>query len=225
MCIESSPKSVLLFDLDGTLTQTDHLHLKAFETVLAPYGFTVDEDFYVRNIRGSNNADIFSSLFPGNNGPDRDALIDAKESLFREMASTQLVPTAGLPHLLEWAKKKTIPMAIVTNAPRENVNLLMEKLKIEGNFSDIIIGGELEKGKPHPLPYLTGLEKLHGTAGLSLAFEDSPSGIISACSAGLTVFAIKTDLPEESLREAGANYIISDFDDPILWDTLQKMYP
>jgi phosphoglycolate phosphatase-like HAD superfamily hydrolase len=58
------PRDTLLFDLDGTLTDTDALHVKAYQTLLAPLGRTVTHDQYKRKITGAANEAIMAWLFP-----------------------------------------------------------------------------------------------------------------------------------------------------------------
>jgi beta-phosphoglucomutase-like phosphatase (HAD superfamily) len=83
-------------------------------------------------------------------------------------------------------------------------------------FKALIIGDELPNGKPHPLPYLEGLRAVNATAGLSLAFEDSRSGIQSASAAGIPTIGIRTGLSHDDMVAAGARLTAKSFDDPEL---------
>jgi beta-phosphoglucomutase-like phosphatase (HAD superfamily) len=84
----------LLFDLDGTLVDTDHLHLASFQAVLAEIGgATLAQADYRARIMGHPNADIADFLFPGD--PRADALIDRKEALFRTRLAAAVAPVAG----------------------------------------------------------------------------------------------------------------------------------
>lgn len=84
-----------------------------------------------------------------------------------------------------------------------------------------MIGGELARGKPDPLPYLTALRLLDASADQALAFEDSLAGVRSAAAAGIHTFGMLSGLEETQLREAGARSIIRDFNDEALWQRLQ----
>ena len=75
----------LLFDLDGTLADTDPLHLLAWREVLAPYGLEVNEDLYRKRISGRLNPEIVKDLL-GLEGEEARRLIEAKEARFRELA-------------------------------------------------------------------------------------------------------------------------------------------
>lgn len=86
-----------------------------------------------------------------------------------------------------------------------------------------MIGDELPRGKPDPLPYLTGLERLGGIAERALAFEDSLSGIRAASAAGIFTFGMRTALPAQTLLDAGASEVIDDFTAASLWRRLDEI--
>jgi beta-phosphoglucomutase len=89
----------LLFDLDGTMVDTDIPHIAAWNAVLAPEGRQIDAAFYKSRIMGFDNAAVTGVLFPGQSDSRRAALTDAKEAAFRARVG-HLEPTAGLPALL-----------------------------------------------------------------------------------------------------------------------------
>ena len=78
-----------------------------------------------------------------------------------------------------------------------------------------MIGAELPRAKPDPLPYLTGLERTRAPAARSVAFEDSLSGVRAAAAAGLAVVGLTTTLERQAvLIAAGATSPRPDFTDP-----------
>ncbi len=209
----------LLFDLDGTLVETDHLHAEVFAEIGSRHGVEIDRARYDREIHGRLNEDIFGELFPDE---DPQAMADEKEARFRERLGRNADPIAGLERLLAWAAEKRLPMAIVTNAPLRNADAMLAAIGLTGRFDTIITGGDLPRGKPDPLPYRTAAERLSVDPADALVFEDSPSGIRSGAAAGATVFAIRSSLDDTTLREAGAYASLADFNDPALWSHLTK---
>jgi phosphoglycolate phosphatase len=107
-------------------------------------------------------------------------------------------------------------MVAVTNAPRLNAEMLLSGLGIMHRFTALVIGDELEHGKPHPMPYLEGLRAVNAAANLSLAFEDSRSGVQSASAAGIATVGIRTSLGHADMVAAGAAMTAKTFDDPEL---------
>ncbi len=207
--------ATLLFDLDGTLVETDHLHLQAFQTIFTPFGVDIDWDVYRARILGRENALIAADLIPDVPVERHPAVMDAKEQAYRDLVG-EVEEAAGLTALLDWADAHAIPCGVVTNAPRANANLLLNALRIGHRFRTVVVGAELARAKPHPLPYLTALERLGGEASRSTAFEDSPSGASAAVAAGLGVAGMVTTVPEARLREVGASVVARDFNDPAL---------
>jgi beta-phosphoglucomutase len=211
--------SAFLFDLDGTLIATDDLHAEVFAEIGREHGIPIDRARYDREIHGRLNEDIFGDLFPGT---DPGAMADEKEARFRRRLGTEAEPLKGLHALLAWADARDLPMAVVTNAPRVNADAMLGAIGIGDRFPVVVAGGDLPRGKPDPLPYLTAAARLSVEPAYAIAFEDSPSGIGSAVGAGAMVFGVRSSLGDRALRDAGAHASIADFDDPALWAHLKE---
>jgi phosphoglycolate phosphatase len=206
----------LLFDIDGTLADTDALHLEAFNHVLGPRGHVFDHARFTRELQGFSNASI-SERFLADEPPQRQAtIIGEKEEAFRKLVAGQIQPVPGLMTLLARADRANIPMVAVTNAPRLNAEMLLSGLGIMDRFKALVIGDELAHGKPHPMPYLEGLRAVGAGPNLSLAFEDSRSGVQSASTAGIATIGIRTSLSHADMVAAGAFMTAGTFDDPEL---------
>ena len=85
----------LLFDLDGTLAETDSLHLPTWVEALEPYGVDIDEEFYRERISGRSTGEIVGDLLPDLSEEEGASIGDAKEASFRERAAG-LEPLPGL---------------------------------------------------------------------------------------------------------------------------------
>lgn len=210
----------LLFDIDGTLADTDPLHLRAFNQVLGPRGHVFDHARFSRELQGFANVAIGERFLP-DEAPERRALIlDEKEEVFRTLVAGQIAPLPGLMALLDRADSASIPMVAVTNAPRLNAELLLSGLGITHRFKALVIGAELPHGKPHPLPYQEGLRFVGARPETSIAFEDSRTGVQSATAAGIPTVGIRTSLSHADLVASGAVTSASAFDDPALLERL-----
>jgi HAD superfamily hydrolase (TIGR01509 family) len=211
--VTGGPYRSLLFDLDGTLAETDSLHLPTWVEALRAHGIEVDEAFYRENISGRANAEIVGDLLPNLSAQKGREIVEAKEAGFRERAG-DLEPLPGLMEFLESAKGRGLRTGLVTNAPRENVAAVLAALGLEDFFDAVVPAEEVRAAKPDPEPYLTALEKLGAERGEALAFEDSLSGIRSAVDAGVPTVGIASTQEPEKLREAGAFTAARDFTDP-----------
>ena len=203
---------VLLFDLDGTLAETDSLHLPTWGDVLEPYGVEVDEEFYRESISGRSTGEVVRALLPDLTDEEGKSVGDAKEASFRERAS-ELEPLPGLVDFAERGRERGMKIVLVTNAPEENVEAILLALELRDFFDAVVLADEVEAVKPDPAPYRAALKKVGVPAEEALAFEDSVSGIRSAVAAGVPTVGITSSQDPEKLREAGAFMTADDFTD------------
>jgi len=206
----------LLFDIDGTLADTDALHVQAFNQIFGPRGHLFDRARASKELLGFSNVSIAERFLAEEPLERRAAIMAEKEAAFRKLASGQIKPLAGLMTLLALADRAAISMIAVTNAPRANAEMMLSGLGIADRFKAVIIGDELPYGKPHPMPYLEGLRAVSAAPNLSLAFEDCRSGIQSASAAGIATIGIRTSLSHADMVAAGALMTARTFNDPEL---------
>ena len=217
--------TAILFDLDGTLVNTDPLHYQTWQEILRDYGLEIDQTFYKARISGRLNPIIVQDLLPQLSLEAGQQLADNKEARFRDMGLS-LTPLAGLLDLLGWIDTHGLKKAVVTNAPRENVNFVLEVLKLADTFDKVVLAEEATAGKPDPASYQLVLSQLGISPKDAIAFEDSPSGIHAAVGAGIYTIGVASTHDPKHLLEAGATIVIPDFTAKQLWlllDSLMQM--
>ena len=210
----------LLFDLDGTLVDSDAGHLAAFQRIFAPFGINLDRALYASHVMGASNAMIGERFLPHLPEAERAALLEAKEAAYRDGLGG-LEATRGAAELLAYAERRGLPCAVVTNAPRANVEKVLAAIGLKERLPIWVIGGELARSKPDPLPYLTALTLTGARAENAVAFEDSLSGVRAAAAAGIAVVGVATALAPERLIEAGATFAVADFTDPRIYALIE----
>ena len=205
----------LLFDLDGTLADTNSVHRVTWAEALRPYGYDVTWDFYREHITGRVTKEIVADLLPDFSAEEGRELIESKEADFRERAGT-LEPLPGLLDFVQKGREKEMKIALVTNAPKENAFTVLRVLGLDDAFDPVILADEIGSGKPDPAPYNASLQALDVSAKEAVAFEDSASGIASSVAAGIPTVGIASTQEPEELEELGVKLVVQDFADPKL---------
>lgn len=209
----------LLLDLDGTLADTDALHMPLWADLLGSRGIEVDEEFYKHRISGRLNPDILDEFLPHVSEEETRRMIDAKEVEFRNR-TVELEPLPGLIDFLEEGRNRGLSISLVTNAPRGNAEAVVRGLGIEKYFESTVLAEEVGAGKPDPEPYRAALRELGIRPEETIAFEDSVSGIISAVAADIRTVGITTTQTREKLQAAGAFLTVADFRADEIWELL-----
>ena len=209
----------LLFDLDGTLSNTDAVHFPTWMEVLRPYGVEVSRELYEERLSGRVDREAVEELLPGLSAGETDDLMRTEELRARQRAS-EIGPLPGLRGLLEEGRRRGLPLALVTNSTEEDAGEVLQPLGLDGAFDPIVYPGDAGEEKPAAMPYEEALEDLGLSPGEAVAFEDSVTGARSAVEAGIPTVGISSAHPPEDLLEAGVKLVIGDFMDPALYGFL-----
>lgn len=192
----------IFFDNDGVLCDTERTYFYACRDVLAEAGVEFSaadfQKYILENCWGAQkfllergwDADVVSGY--------RDQWHARCQHLLEE--SSPLMPGAG--EVLEKIHGKCW-LGMVTGAKKWETDIKMERTGIGRFFDTIITRDEFEPGKPNPAGYLLALERSGAKKEKCLVIEDTPRGIEAAQKAGITCWAIRTDLaPEMDLSGA-----------------------
>ncbi|MEN9870941.1 MAG: hypothetical protein RLZZ171_1929 [Cyanobacteriota bacterium] len=211
----------ILFDLDGTLADTDSIHFAVWQDILVRYDLDIDRSFYRQRISGRTNSKIIKDIIPQLTLEDAWKLATEKEETYRRLANS-LLPTPGLDRLIALTDRASIKRAVVTNAPEDNAVYMLKVLRLTDTFPTVIMAKDAPPGKPDPAPYELALSRLGVKSKRAFVFEDSAAGIRSAVGAGIYTIGITSSHPAEELLNAGASMTIEDFNDKQLWELLDS---
>ncbi|MDO8309156.1 MAG: HAD family phosphatase [Actinomycetota bacterium] len=191
--VDHGPDAVL-FDMDGTLIDSEGLWLRAEEIVMARMGTGWTEADQRECLGGP--VERVAQYMVAKASSDRDPvgvgteLLDEMESLLR---STPLAWQPGARSFLDDARRRGIPTALVSASWGRLIDAVSEQVEAEvgGPAFDVVVAGdEVEESKPHPEPYLTAASALGVAPERCLVLEDSPTGVASGVAAGCRVVAI-----------------------------------
>jgi HAD superfamily hydrolase (TIGR01509 family) len=190
----------VLWDMDGVLADTSQLHFETWEQVLNEQGIPFDrQKFHL--IYGLKNRDLLPFLANKPLEPQWiDWISDRKELAFRK-ALTGLQP---LPGVLDWLQRFRMlrwKQAVASSAPPENVEEMVDVLRIRDFFDALVTPGDLP-GKPDPAVFLKASQQLGIPAESCIVIEDSIPGIDAAVKACMRCIAVTTTNPPAALTQA-----------------------
>jgi len=190
--------SAILWDMDGVLVDTAEAHYRSWVDALLPHGISYDRAEFNRTF-GMNNHSIIRRLF-GSEFPESELLkiSDAKETAFRDAIRGCLPVLPGVLLWLERFRDYSIPQAVASSAPMENIDASLDEAGIRPFFREIVSAFG-KPGKPDPWVFLEAGKRLSADPKTCFVLEDSPAGVLGAHHAGYRCIAVSTLLtPEES---------------------------
>ncbi|MFC1806312.1 HAD family hydrolase [Planctomycetota bacterium] len=199
-----------LFDLDGTLIDSERLWVAAAEEVLRAKGHPVSHEQALALVYGRAWGDIQQDML--RDYPDAFSGVDELERLMGEaFAALESQCDIRIPSSVELLRRlaATHPVGIVSGSSRHLIIEMMRRLDIEECVSVVVATEDTARGKPDPAPFLLGAGRLGVPPSSCVVFEDSRAGVLSAKAAGMVAVGLQRDgAPAQDLSEA--DQIVSD---------------
>ncbi|TFH20057.1 MAG: HAD family phosphatase, partial [Bacteroidia bacterium] len=205
-----------IFDMDGVVIDSNPYHKIAWGKFLKGKGIPCDEQFFDNVLSGRTGPTSLKIIFGDELQNDllEEYLAEVDENYQNILRRSEDVkPIPGLYEFLESIRANGHRLGLATSAPPLNIELGLEKLKLEGVFEVVIGKVDVLHGKPHPEVYLTTVERLGLPLERCIVFEDSKAGIQSALSAGMPVVGIASGHSKEDLLKEGVSLAVDDFRD------------
>lgn len=183
----------VLFDLDGTLIDSEHFYIHIWLQVLTGYGLSPEADLLISQLGGKTIVQAYDVLqseygFSG----DRDELFFRIHQTVEIGLQTEIVRLMpGVKELIHYLNGRKIRMAVVTSSDRRITELHLGRHQLLEHFEFLVTRNDVEHTKPAPDPYLKALNNLGLPAGECLVLEDSPTGLAAARAAGLPCVCIQ----------------------------------
>jgi HAD superfamily hydrolase (TIGR01509 family) len=188
----------VIFDLDGVLINSEPLHCRAFQDVLAPYGVILTERDYFAQYLVYSDREVLERLLQDVGALD-DA-VAAKERRYWELLE------AGVPAFQDGlallARSDGWRVGLATASIRREAELALRTLGIRERFGAVVAREDCRRGKPDPEPYLRAAGLLGLLPRRCIVVEDAPGGVRAAKAAGMLCVAVTHSCPREQLVEA-----------------------
>jgi len=209
----------VIFDFDGVITDSEILHLRAFNQALAQHGMEITKEDYYKDYLGLTDLDLLNLLVNESllkaDAREIANLAEQKKQIFEKLAKAEGSIIEGVRDFLQMLKQNNIPMAICSGALLTEIELILEEGRLRSFFEVIVSAEQVKKGKPNPEGLLLTLQKLNrivspAQAGIQnpilpnhcIVIEDSHWGLEAAKAAGMHTIAITNSYDADQLAMA-----------------------
>ena len=211
------PQAVL-FDFDGVVVNSEPLHFQAFQEVLAQDGITLTEQEYYRDLIGFDDKGAIRQLYETRQLP---LLPRTSLALMARKSSTMLdlihrKKANPLPGVEEFVRHlwRRCPLAIVSGGLRDEIELMLEAVRLRDCFQFIVAAEDVSIGKPDPQGYVQAMHRISERSIAEdkikkplkpqdcLVIEDAPSVIRRAKKAGFKTLAVANTYSPDQLADA-----------------------
>ena len=186
-----SVHGAVLWDMDGTLIDSEELHWRAWHLTLQNEGISITREQFLSSF-GQRNDSILSQWLGPEATPEEAARIgEDKEIMYRHLVRREgISPLPGVADWLRRLHKKGWRQAIASAAPRANIETILEVLSATHLFNVLVSAEDVHKGKPDPEVYLLAAERGGAAPGCCIVVEDALAGIEGARAAGMRCIGV-----------------------------------
>ncbi|APS21748.1 hydrolase [Streptomyces sp. Tue 6075] len=215
--------AAVLFDMDGTLVDTEVLWWETVHEVAAGLGHRLT-DADAPEVVGRAVADTAAHLIAvtGGTADGLPAVAAELTGSFQRKVDAGAPLRPGAAALLAALERHRVPLALVSASPRSVVDAVVTGALAEAPFAFTLSADDTVRTKPHPDPYLAAATRFGVPASACVAVEDSPDGTASAHAAGCAVLVVPSLLPVDPARGRTFARSLEEVDLGVLSDCLRR---
>jgi beta-phosphoglucomutase len=181
----------VLWDLDGTLADSEEYHWLAWRDTIAPEGVQITYDQFLASFGQKNDRILRDWLGPATDPARIQRIGDAKEAEYRRLARERgLTPLPGAAEWIQHLKRAGWKQAIASSAPRENVEVMLAALDLASFFDAVIAAEDVTAGKPDPQVFRAAAFRVHVPPSHCIVVEDAAAGIEAARRANMRCIGV-----------------------------------
>ncbi|PQO29390.1 HAD family hydrolase [Bremerella cremea] len=214
----------VVFDMDGTILNTEMLYPKVSAEILRRRGLNLTQDL-TDAMMGRPAPVAFQAMIDWHDLADTIQILEREsEEIFADILEVSLGLMPGFTELFKSLKDSRYPLAVCTSASRSTALDLLSRFNITPDLDFVIGGDEVQHGKPHPEIYLTAASRLAVSPQEIAVFEDSETGCRAAIDAGTHAIAVPGDHSRKHTFD-GAQLIADTLHDQRIYDLLKLSRP
>lgn len=199
----------IIFDMDGVVINSEHLHERSSRLVFGAHGIEIDESIFT-DFKGSTDRTILEYLVKAHAlDLEVDELLQQKRSTYASLVD-ELEMIEGVMDFLQQVSA-VYRLALTTSASHQNKELAFQKFDLYHFFENVVTSNDITNPKPDPEPYRLTTSQLALAPENCMVIEDSYNGVLSAAGAGCYVVGITTSFDAPSLKKAGASMVIDGY--------------
>ena len=192
----------VIFDLDGVLIDSAWAHKQSWYDLAAKEGYPMSDEFFY-NTFGMQNFQVLPMLAGKKLSTEKmQELSDWKEQRYRDIFTESITLVKGAERLFNELREEGFLLAIGSSTTKDNIEFVVETLKLETYFDTIVSSKDVTKGKPAPDIFQTAAKRLGLNPDDCVVIEDSLPGLEAAKAAQMTVIALTTTREREELTQA-----------------------
>ena len=183
---ENTKTKLAIFDLDGTLFNTDEVNYHAYAEAMRPFGVKLDHDLFIKEFNGKHYKTFAPALLGGDEHLEE--VHESKKKLYASFLKYAGINT----HLFDVIKsiKGDYHIALVTTASSKNVNDILSYFNVKDLFDLCLTQEDITKAKPDPEGFVKAMEYYKATPENTVIYEDSDVGIEAARRTGASVIIV-----------------------------------
>ncbi len=183
--------AAVLFDLDGTLVDSNEAHAKAWVEVFAENGHELD--FYiVKSLIGMGGDKLISTAIGTVSEEKSQALNKRRGEVFREKYLSEVYPVDKANELIVLFRERGLLTLLATAASKEDREALLERGGLQGHFQDLVDADQVDESKPAPDTLLACIQSHVVSPRQCLLIGDTPYDGQAAYDAGMRFLGVET---------------------------------
>ena len=192
--------------MDGVLLDSLDAHWQSWEISCKARGIALTRETY-EQLFGSSFKHFANFLAPGMSPDEQTQWYDQKEILYRQIITEHFPEMPGASGLIERLAKEGFRIGVASSGPRENVDLLIERLSAGHLIEASCSANEVAHGKPNPDVFLSCAQLLGVATSACIVIEDSLPGLSAAQAAGMPAVALVGTRAHHELEDAASTVV------------------